>query len=317
MGAKSKIEWCDSTWNPITGCYHACEYCYARKIAQRFGAGWNDEREPGGDSVRPVHVLDIPAYGRRCQKAESQREPYPYGFEPTLHRYLLDQPEKWKKPRNIFVGSMADMWGRWIPDNWKIEVIEACMKAPQHNYIFLTKDPIGYSIWPTEEHADFMETSSRTENMWYGVTYTGTERLDGHFQEWEKGRKAGTWTNFWYLWRMSSNITPGYHHTFLSIEPLKNDICEIEDEREGGKLLENFLRPNSFGTPSKFFEWVIIGAETGNRKGKIRPEKEWVDKIVELCDRGEIPVFMKESLLPVMGEDNMRRDLPDRLKREG
>ena len=34
---RTKIEWCDSTWNPVTGCLHECEYCYARKIAHRFG----------------------------------------------------------------------------------------------------------------------------------------------------------------------------------------------------------------------------------------------------------------------------------------
>ena len=38
MGAKTKIDWCDSTWNPVTGCLHGCEYCYARRIAERFGA---------------------------------------------------------------------------------------------------------------------------------------------------------------------------------------------------------------------------------------------------------------------------------------
>lgn len=40
MGYKTKIDWCDSTWNPVTGCLHGCEYCYARRIAERFsGAG--------------------------------------------------------------------------------------------------------------------------------------------------------------------------------------------------------------------------------------------------------------------------------------
>lgn len=33
---KTKIEWCDSTWNPVTGCRHECPYCYARRIAERF-----------------------------------------------------------------------------------------------------------------------------------------------------------------------------------------------------------------------------------------------------------------------------------------
>ena len=33
---KTKIEWCDSTWNPVTGCYHGCPYCYARNMINRF-----------------------------------------------------------------------------------------------------------------------------------------------------------------------------------------------------------------------------------------------------------------------------------------
>ena len=37
MGYKTKIDWADATWNPVTGCLHGCEYCYARRIAERFG----------------------------------------------------------------------------------------------------------------------------------------------------------------------------------------------------------------------------------------------------------------------------------------
>ena len=33
---KSGIEWCDHTWNPITGCRHGCSYCYADKMSLRF-----------------------------------------------------------------------------------------------------------------------------------------------------------------------------------------------------------------------------------------------------------------------------------------
>ena len=36
---KTKIEWTDSTWNPVTGCCHKCPYCYARNIARRFSGG--------------------------------------------------------------------------------------------------------------------------------------------------------------------------------------------------------------------------------------------------------------------------------------
>ena len=43
MGYKTKIDWCDSTWNPVTGCQHDCEYCYARSLAKRYGGYDHDE----------------------------------------------------------------------------------------------------------------------------------------------------------------------------------------------------------------------------------------------------------------------------------
>lgn len=44
MGKKTKIDWCNSTWNPVTGCLHGCAYCYARRIAERFGGYPSDEK---------------------------------------------------------------------------------------------------------------------------------------------------------------------------------------------------------------------------------------------------------------------------------
>ena len=49
--------------------------------------------------------------------------------------------------------------------------------------------------------------------------------------------------------------------------------------------------------------WTIIGAETGNRKGKIIPERSWIESIVNRCRDEMIPVFMKESLRELMGSD--------------
>lgn len=135
--------------------------------------------------------------------------------------------------------------------------------------------------------------------MWLGVTYTGKERLDGHYQEWEVGNGFTGWSNFWYLWRMSDTILPTNTHKFISIEPLSCDICEVEDEREGGKLLEHFLLPRGY---KSFFEWVIVGAETGRRKNKIVPKREWIEKLLELCRKAEIPIFMKSSLAEIWSE---------------
>lgn len=292
---KTKIDWCDSTWNPVTGCIHGCEYCYARGIAERFG---------GKQKYANVFEEDEPVRG-----SDGKALAYPHSFSPTFHRYHLNDYIG-KKARNIFVCSMADLFGKWVPDDWKIEVLDACKKAPQHNYIFLTKDPIGYSIWPTKEHPAFKETEAYTDNMWLGVTYTGKERLDGHYQDWEIGNGLTTWSNFWYLWRMSETILPTRAHKFISIEPVSCDICEVEDEREKGKLFEHFLLPNGY---KSCFEWVIVGAETGNRKDKVVPKREWIEKLLDLCRKADIPLFMKSSLADIWGEA-LIQEFPNELR---
>jgi hypothetical protein len=58
------------------------------------------------------------------------------------------------------------------------------------------------------------------------------------------------------------------------------------------------------------------GAETGNRKGKIIPKREWIDNIVRAADEAGVPVFMKDSLIPIVGEENMRREFPAGLRKE-
>jgi hypothetical protein len=68
----------------------------------------------------------------------------------------------------------------------------------------------------------------------------------------------------------------------------------------------------SFGIAS----WIIIGAETGNRNNKIIPKKEWIDNICEGADITHAAVFMKDSLIPIVGEENMRREFPKALRKE-
>ena len=249
---KTKIEWCDSTWNPVTGCYHGCEYCYARRIACRFG----DFSTIDGNIITTINAnTNTPCY----EVKHKVKNPYPGKFTPTLHRYRLDEPTRRTKPRNIFVCSMADLFGDWVPDEWILEVFAACERAPQHRYLFLTKNP--------KRYGDLARAGKlpQRDNMWYGSTLDnmGAKRYPGRLLD----------------------------NTFISIEPL----TEYMDVGLG-----------SFGSD----RWVIIGAETGNRKGKVTPKKEWVDKICEAADITHMAVFMKDSLIPIVGEENMRREFP-------
>lgn len=109
------VDWADWTWNPVTGCLHGCNYCYAREIA-------NSER---------------------------MAKSYPYKFEPTFHPSRLAAPRHTAVPKdvtdprakNVFTCSMADLFGRWVPESWILQVFEAVAIAPQWNFLFLTKFP--------------------------------------------------------------------------------------------------------------------------------------------------------------------------------
>ena len=48
--------------------------------------------------------------------------------------------------------------------------------------------------------------------------------------------------------------------------------------------------------------WIIVGAETGNHKGKVIPKREWIENIVSECRKQKVPVFLKNSLKEIWGE---------------
>jgi protein gp37 len=127
------IEWARWSWNPVTGCRHGCKYCYARDIAARF---------------------------------------YPQGFKPSIFPSRLNAPKntKQKQPkeswtdvdhmghRNVFVCSMADLFGKWVPNAWIEAVLQQCWDNPQWNYLFLSKFPV--------KMADF----EFPDNAWVGTS---------------------------------------------------------------------------------------------------------------------------------------------------
>lgn len=260
---KTKISWADSTWNSISGCYHGCPYCYARNMTHRFsGEKYEDLQEPESYEVESAGGLKLMECNEQpyvVRDGKVKKIAYPYGFIPTFHRYRLNEYKN-LHGRNIFVCSMADMFGEYIPDRWIIEIFEACKAAPQHNYLFLTKNPRRYvelqecGILPQED------------NYWYGTTLT---RADDTFM-------------FGYP----------YKH-FVSIEP----------------LLEDFGESNH----PIFADWVIIGAETGRRKDKVVPKREWVERIVDRCNKQFVPVFMKDNLADVW-QGELIKEFPRKLQ---
>lgn len=201
---KTKIDWCDCTLNPVVGCQRGCEYCYAKKINDRF-----------------KFVEDFAK---------------PQFFKRRLKQFYE------KTPKTIFINSMSDL--AYWKDEWVKEVMKAVEDNPQHIFIGLTKD--------------FRLFSSFPKNFRMGFTL-------------DRNRE-----NF----NFDFNNTP---FDFLNFEP----------------LLGRITLPPSFGG----IKAVIIGAETGNRKGKVIPEKEWVQEIVKVANDSKCKVFMKGSLKELMGNE--------------
>ena len=58
-------------------------------------------------------------------------------------------------------------------------------------------------------------------------------------------------------------------------------------------------------------DWLIIGAETGNRKGRVIPRQDWIDNIVDDCDPPSMPVWMKDNLSPYFPGEDLIQDRPE------
>ncbi len=131
--ANSKIEWTESTWNPVTGCTKistGCANCYAERMAKRL-----------------------------CAMGQTN---YANGFELTLHPHVLEHPLKWKKPRVIFVNSMSDLFHEDVPLEFIRRIIDVMTRASWHTFQVLTKR--------SERLAELAPLLNWPENVWMGVT---------------------------------------------------------------------------------------------------------------------------------------------------
>lgn len=62
-------------------------------------------------------------------------------------------------------------------------------------------------------------------------------------------------------------------------------------------------------------DWIVIGTETGQRRGKTSARKEWVDEIVGMARKSNTRIFMKKELVPIIGEENIIQELPPEMER--
>jgi len=133
MAASSRIEWTETTWNPVTGCTkisHGCKHCYAERLAKRLQA------------------MGMAKYSE--------------GFQATTHPASLQEPFKWKHSTVVFVNSMSDLFHKVIPSEFILQVFEVMNQTPQHTYQVLTKRP-------SRVH-QLNDKLTWTPNIWLGTS---------------------------------------------------------------------------------------------------------------------------------------------------
>jgi protein gp37 len=141
---ESQIEWCTTTWNPVTGCSkvsEGCRHCYAETLSLRFG--WTEKPWT-----------------------------YPHAAENVVIRpERLSYPLKWRDSRVVFVNSMSDLFHERVPFTFIDDVFAIMAEASHHTFQVLTKRPrrmLQWFQWKAESAPD--HTYIAPPNVWIGVS---------------------------------------------------------------------------------------------------------------------------------------------------
>lgn len=147
--SKTKIEWTEYSWNPVSGCTpisEGCQNCYAKRMANRLRG-------------RCGYPADEP-------------------FKVTLHKDRLEEPLRWKKPHRVFVCSMGDLFHEDVPRWMRFEVMDIILQAKQHTFLILTKRPANMKEFFEWYYSKAGRTIETIKNLWLGVTAENQQRAD-------------------------------------------------------------------------------------------------------------------------------------------
>lgn len=237
-GTSRGIEWCDFTWNVVQGCKHGCEWvmpdgvtakCYANSTAEKF-------------------------------KSDKF---FPQGFEAHyFHPEKLEEPHKQKKPAKIFLDSMSDLMGHWVPDEQISEVLHACARAHWHIFQLLTKNA------PRLVEFEF------PKNVWVGVSSPPSIMFGKPLNATQQANMVSQ-----QLAHLKEVDVPV---RWMSIEPLAFDIAAVFEKWMSvhGRLP---------------LEWAVVGAASNGPK-LYQPDPKFVERVHKRLRNSQVAIFHKGNL---------------------
>lgn len=254
--AKTKIEWCDETWNPTVGCKKVsagCAGCYAEKMAKRLAA-------MGQVKYQKV-VTEISANGRWTGHVLCLPD-------------RLDIPLRWRKPRRVFVDSMSDLFHEDVPFDFILRVWLTMAKT-SHTHIILTKRPERMHRFVTEwlPGAWGLATMSMRlletpiQNIQLGVSVEDQKSADERIP--------------WLLRTKAAK-------RIVSVEPMLGEVDLHKAVGHNSKVL-----PSKFSWfRDSELHWVICGCESGPNR---RPMNiDWARSLRDQCQAAGVPFFLKQ-----------------------
>lgn len=261
MGDKTKIEWCDATWNPILGCTKVgagCDNCYAMRSVHRMAGNPKLAAAAGGTTKiingRPGWTGVV-----RC---------LPERLEIPLH---------WRAPRRIFVASQSDPFHEAVPDEFLDRMFAVMALTPQHTYQLLTKRPERMREYLTAEMVG--------------------ARIDAATHEF--GGMGGVWfssmPNVWGLVSVEDQATADARIPVLLETPLA--VRGVSAEPLIGPVsVQQWIPPVGVDDRSQgpwpYLDWAIVGGESG--PGARPFDLAWARWLIAQCRAAGTAVFVKQ-----------------------
>ena len=274
MADKSKIEWTDATWNPITGCSlvsPGCKNCYAMKLA-----GGRLKHHPS----------------RKGLTEPSKAGPVWTG-EVRFNKEWLEQPLRWRRPRHIFVCAHGDLFHEAVPESWILKVFAVMARAPQHRFYVLTKRSDRMLDWVDRPgRARFIARAADVVDRHLAEARLGVERALRYIEGREPVPARWPLPNVILgvsvedQQRANERIpllleTPAAIR-FLSVEPLLEPVTIFD-------LDGPIDLPDGMDSP---LHQVIVGGESGSGARPMHPN--WARSIRDQCANAGVPFFFKQ-----------------------